>query len=378
MKVPQLDLNAQYQTIKEELEAAILGVVRRHAYILGPAVEKFEGEIARYIGARHAIGVSSGSDALLLSLMALNVGEGDEVITTPFTFFATASCVARLKARPVFADIRPDTYNIDVEAIRKAITKRTRAIIPVDLYGQVADMEEIAALGEKHGIPVIEDACQAIGAKRHGKMAGTFGRVGCFSFYPSKNLGACGEGGLITTDDDDLARRFRALRQHGMTAAYHHEYLGINARMHGIQGAVLSVKLKYLDKWAKGRQAVAAKYARLFAEAGLSEFIAPPAVLEGNEHIYHQYVVRAQRRDGLLEHMHKASAGGTIYYPAPLHLQPCFKGLGYKKGDFPVTEQACREALALPIYAELTDEQQRYVVDTLKDFYTKSTGQNCG
>jgi dTDP-4-amino-4,6-dideoxygalactose transaminase len=371
MKVPQLDLNAQYLTIKDELEAAILGVVRQHAYILGPAVEKFEKEIAQYIGMKHAIGVSSGSDSLLLSLMALNIGEGDEVITTPFTFFATASCVARLKARPVFADIRPDTYNIDVDCIKKAITKKTRAIIPVDLYGQAAEMEDIVALADKHGIKVIEDACQAIGAQRNGKRAGAFGWVGCFSFYPSKNLGACGEGGLIVTNDDDLAVRFRALRQHGMTVVYHHDYLGINARMHGIQGAVLSVKLKYLDRWAKGRQAVAAKYERLFAEAGLNEFLTPPVVMKGNEHIYHQYVVRAKHRDELLEHMHKATAGGTIYYPVPLHMQPCFKYLGYKQGDMPVTEQACREVLALPIYAELTDEQQRYVVDTMKEFYRK-------
>jgi len=371
MKVPQLDLDAQYQTIKDELEAAILDVVRRHSYILGPAVEKFENEIARYLGVKHAVGVSSGSDALLLSLMALKVGEGDEAITTPFTFFATAGCIARLKAKPVFADIRPDTYNIDVEAIKKAITKRTRAIIPVDLYGQVADMEDIAALADKHGLAVIEDACQAIGARRNGRMAGTFSILGCFSFYPSKNLGACGESGLVSTDDDDMMRIIRALRVHGMTASYHHEWVGLNARMHGIQGAVLSVKLKYLDRWAKGRREIAAKYERLIREAGLNEFIALPAVLKGNEHIYHQYVVRARRRDELLAHMQKAGAGGAIYYPEPLHLQPCFKYLGYKKGDLPVTERACKEVLALPIYAELTDEQQRYVVDTIQDFYGK-------
>jgi dTDP-4-amino-4,6-dideoxygalactose transaminase len=371
MKVPQLDLNAQYQTIKEEIEAAMLDVVRRQAFILGPAVEKFENEIAGYVGVKHAIGVSSGSDALLLSLMALRIGEEDEVITTPFTFFATAGCIARLKARPVFADIRPDTYNIDAGAIKKAITKRTRAIIPVDLYGQVADMEDINALAERHGIAVIEDACQAIGARRNGKMAGNFSILGCFSFYPSKNLGACGEGGLVTTNDDGMARIVRALRVHGMTASYHHEWVGLNARMHGIQGAVLSVKLKYLDRWAKGRQVIAAKYERLFSEAGLNEFITPPVVQKGNEHIYHQYVVRAKKRDELLAHMQKAGAGGTIYYPEPLHLQPCFKYLGYKKGDMPVTEKACAEVLALPMYPELTDEEQRYVVNTISDFHRK-------
>lgn len=369
MIVPLLDLKRQYQPLAAEIMSILEGICASQQFILGRHVLEFEQAAASYCRCAHAVGASSGTDALLLALMALGIGAGDEVITTPFTFFATAGCVARLKARPVFADIRPDTYNISVDAVKKAVTKKTRAIIPVDLYGQVADMEEIVSLADKHGITVIEDACQAIGAKRHGKMAGTFSPLGCFSFYPSKNLGACGEGGLVTTDNDELAKLVRALRVHGMTAPYHHEYVGLNARMHGIQGAVLAVKLKYLDKWAAGRQAIAAKYARLFAEAGLSDFIKPPVVLEGNEHIYHQYVVRAARRNELLAHMQKNTAGGMIYYPEPLHLQPCFKNLGYKKGDLPVTEQACGEVLALPIYAELTDEQQRYVVDTIKAFY---------
>jgi dTDP-4-amino-4,6-dideoxygalactose transaminase len=374
MKVPAIDLKAQYEKIGEEVERAVAEVVRGQMFILGPAVEKFEIEVARYLGAKYAIGVSSGSDALLLSLMALGIGPDDEVITPAFTFFATAGCIARLGAKPVFVDIRPDTFNIDVMQVKDSITRRTRAIIPVHLYGQFAEIEEIVQAGGKYGAPVVEDACQAMGARRNGKAAGTFGLTGCFSFYPSKNLGAWGEGGLIVTEDDRLSRMLRSLRNHGEMGRYRNERIGINGRMQGIQGAVLSVKLKYLNEWNAARRAAAARYDGLFRDAGLGEFVKTP-VSTGGGHIYHQYVIRAARRDDLMENLRDEGIGCTVYYPEPLHLQPCFSELRYKKGDLPHTEQACREVLALPIYPEITEEQQHYVVDKIKEFYEKWEGK---
>ncbi len=375
MKVPQLDLKAQYEKIKDEVDAAIMEVVGNQTFILGPAVEKFEAEAARYLDVKHAIGVSSGSDALLLSLMALGVGLNDEVITTAFTFFATAGCIARLGAKPVFVDIRPDTFNIDVLKIEELISNRTRAIIPVHLYGQPAEIESIVALGGKYRVPVVEDACQAMGARRNDRMVGTLGRTGCFSFYPSKNLGAYGEGGLIVTDDDGLSRALRSLRVHGESGRYHHERVGINGRMHGIQGAALSVTLKYLDGWNALRRAAAARYDGLFEEAGLSEFVKPPVTIEGSEHVYHQYVILAARREDLVEHLRDLGVAAAVYYPEPLHRQPCFKNLGYKKSDLPQSVRASREVLALPIYPEITEEQQRYVVDAIREFYEKWEGK---
>lgn len=375
MKIPAVDLKAQYEKIRDEMDAAVMEVIRGGMFVLGPAVEKFELSVSQYLGVKHAVGVSSGSDALLLSLMALGVGPEDEVIVPSFTFFATAGCIARLGAKPVFVDIRPDTFNIDAAQVAESIGRRTRAIIPVHLYGQTAEIETTTALADKHRVPVVEDACQAIGSRRNGRAAGTFGRTGCFSFYPSKNLGAYGEGGLIVTSDDDLSRYLRSLRNHGERTRYHHEHVGINGRMQGIQGAVLDVKLKYLDGWNAARRAAAARYDSLLAEAGLGEYVTTPVTIEGSDHIYHQYTIRAQRRDDLMDHLRGQGIGCAIYYPVPLHLQQCFAYLGYKKGDLPHTEHACQEALSLPMFPEITEEQQRCVVDGIKEFYEKWDGK---
>ena len=371
MRVPLLDLQAQYAPLREELNEAVRRVMDSQQFIMGPDVAALESEIVRYTGARHAVACASGSDALLLALMALEVTHGDEVITTPYSFFATASSIARLGARPVFVDIEPATYNIDVSKIEAAVTGKTRAVMPVHLYGQCAEMTALAEVCARHDLPLIEDAAQAIGAADDAGQAGVVGAVGCFSFYPSKNLGAAGDAGMMTTNDDALAARLRSLRVHGSCTKYYHELLGVNSRLDSLQAAVLRVKLPHLDSWSDARRANAVRYDRLFEDAGLTEEVGLPTVREGARHIFNQYVIRVRggRRDALAERLKQRGVGTDIYYPVPLHLQACFAYLGHAEGDFPEAERAARETLALPIYPELTAEQQRYVVEMIREFF---------
>jgi dTDP-4-amino-4,6-dideoxygalactose transaminase len=372
MQVPLLDLKRQHETLREELREAVGRVLDSQQFILGEDVRRLEEELAAYTRARHAVGCGSGSDALLLALLALDVGHDDEVVTTPFTFFATAGAIARTGARPVFADIEPRTYNVSPARVEDALTERTRAVMPVYLYGQCAETEALVRACEARGLPIIEDAAQAIGAEDvAGRRAGSIGAIGCFSFYPTKNLGAAGEAGLVTTNTDALAERLRRLRVHGGATEYHHEEVGFNSRLDTLQAAVLRVKLPHLDAWSDARRERAATYTRMLSEAGLEEFVTPPYVVAGARHIFHQYVIRIHdgRRDALLEHLKSGGVGTKIYYPVPLHLQPCFAYLGHKEGDFPESERAARETLALPIYPELTNEQQEYVVETLRRFF---------
>jgi dTDP-4-amino-4,6-dideoxygalactose transaminase len=371
MRVPLLDLRAQYAPLKEEMQEAVGRVMDSQQFILGPDVAALEEEIASYTGARHAIACASGSDALLLALMGLDIAAGDEVITTPYSFFATAAAIARLGARPVFVDIEPATYNLDVSKLETAVTERTRAVMPVHLYGQCAEMDALTEISLRHSLPIIEDAAQAIGAEDHERQAGVMGAIGCFSFYPSKNLGAAGDAGMMTTDDDALADRLRSLRVHGSREKYHHELLGVNSRLDSLQAAILRVKLPHLDAWSDARRANAGRYDRLFEDAGLTEEIGLPFVRENVRHIFNQYVIRVRngRRDALAEHLKRCGVGTDIYYPIPLHLQACFNYLGHRPGDFPESERAARESLALPIYPELTAEQQSYVVEMIREFF---------
>jgi dTDP-4-amino-4,6-dideoxygalactose transaminase len=364
MSVPLLDLKAQYAEIKDELETAVLEVLRSGVYIKGPRMVKLEEELARYCGAKHAIACASGSDALLLALMALGVGPGDEVITTPYTFFATGGSISRLGARPVFVDIDPKTYNIDPQKIPAAVTRRTRAIIPVHLFGQCADMDPILeAAGKK--IPVIEDAAQAIGAAYQGRQAGTMGLFGCFSFFPSKNLGGAGDGGFITTNDPALAERLAVLREHGSKPKYYHSVIGINSRLDALQAAIVLVKLPHLEEWHRGRRRNAAFYTK--ALAGLP--LVTPFVREDCVSIFNQYVVRSSRRDALREHLTRKGIGNEVYYPVPLHLQKCYASLNYRAGAFPQSEAAAKETVALPIYSQLTEGQLNEVVAAVKEFF---------
>lgn len=374
VRVPLLDLAAQHRTIKDELHEAVLRVLDSQQFILGPETARLEEEVARYTNTCHAVACASGSDALLLALMALDIKPGDEIITTPYTFFATASAITRLGARPVFVDIEHDTFNIDPVQVEAAITSRTRAIMPVHLYGQCAEMNLLLDAASRARLPLIEDAAQAIGATDDDRQAGSMGAIGCFSFYPAKNLGAAGDAGLMTTNDDRLAERLRVLRVHGETSRYHHKYVGINSRLDGIQAAVLRVKLPHLDSWSDARARNAATYRQLFAEAGLLEHVTPPFVREGCRHIFNQFVVRVPdgSRDKLAAHLGARNVGTAIYYPVPLHLQECFAFLGYKAGDFPVSERAARETLALPVYPELTVEQQQHVVDSIRGFFNNA------
>jgi dTDP-4-amino-4,6-dideoxygalactose transaminase len=372
LTVPLLDLRAQYETLRGETLAAVGRVFESQGFVLGREVSALEEEIAAYAGARHAVGCASGSDALLLALMALDVRAGDEVVTTPYSFFATAGSIARLGARPVFVDIEPRAYNIDPGKIEAAITERTRALMPVHLYGQCAEMGAVGEIAARRSLPVVEDAAQAIGAADSGRGAGAMGEIGCFSFYPTKNLGGAGDGGMLTTDDDATAARLRSLRAHGETAKYHHREIGFNSRLDALQAAVLRVKLPRLDSWSDARARNAARYRELFADAGLLAEIGLPFERGGARHIYHQFVVRVAgdgRRDALVEHLRREGVGTEVYYPVPLHLQECFRYLGYREGDFPEAERAARETLALPVYPELTEEQQRYVVDSVRDFF---------
>jgi dTDP-4-amino-4,6-dideoxygalactose transaminase len=370
MHVPLLDLKAQYQAIREDINTAVAEVMESQHFILGPKVKACEEAVARYSQCAHAIGVASGTDALLLALMAEGVGAGDEVITTPYTFFATAGSIARLGATPVFVDINPVTYNIDVTRLEAAITPRTRAIIPVHLYGQMADMDAIMDIARRHALIVIEDACQSIGAEDKGRRAGSIGDYGCFSFFPSKNLGGAGDGGAITTQDPARAERLMILRVHGMEPKYYHQLLGGNFRLDALQAAVVAVKMRHLDGWTARRQANAARYDRLFAACHLAAegFIRLPRVV-ANRHVFNQYVIRAPRRDELRAFLANQQIGVEVYYPVPLHLQKCFVSLGYRPGAFPESERAAAETLALPVYPELTDEQAAFVVDSIAAFY---------
>jgi dTDP-4-amino-4,6-dideoxygalactose transaminase len=370
MNVPLLDLKEQNAALRPEVEAALGRVLDTNGFILGSEVAALECELAGYCGAKYAIGCASGSDAILLALMAYDIGPGDEVITTPYSFFATVSSITRLGATPVFVDIDPDTYNIDPPKIDAAITERTKAIEPVHLYGQCADMQAITEIASKRNIPVIEDAAQAIGAEESGVRAGNIGEIGCFSFYPSKNLGGMGDGGFLTTSDEELNKKLLALRVHGSEERYYHKYVGLNSRLDGFQGAVLRVKLPHLDGWTDARRDNAARYRQLFTDAGLAEQIGLPYERADSRHIYNQFVVRVQgRRDELRAYLTDNGVGTDIYYPVPLHLQECFAYLGYKPGDMPESERAAAETLALPIYPELKSEQQEYVVSMIADFY---------
>lgn len=363
MNVPLLDLQAQYVSIRDELQQAVDRVMSSQRFVLGDEGRRLEGSIAGYCQTKHAIGCASGSDALLLALMALDVKAGDEVITTPFSFFATAASIARLGARPVFVDIDPHTYNIDPARVARAITPRTKAIMPVHLYGQCASMDPLLELGP----PVIEDAAQAIGATDKGRRAGSMGAIGCFSFYPTKNLGGAGDGGILTTSDDEVAARLRRLRAHGGANEYEHEEVGINSRLDELQAAVLNVKFPHLDGWSDQRAHKAEIYTKLLRNADLP--IVTPQVRADGRHIFHQYVIRVLgNRAALMEHLRNHGVGSKIYYPIPLHLQKCFDYLGYKAGDFPEAEAAANETFALPCYPELTEEQQVYVVDVIKRF----------
>ncbi len=391
LNVPLLDLRAQYQTLQDEIQSAMQRVVESQRFILGPEVEGLEEEVAAYSQCRFGVGVSSGTDALLVALMAIGVQAGDEVITTPYTFFATAGSIARLGARPVFVDIEPETFNLDPNRLEEAVTEKTRAIVPVHLYGQMADMDAVLAVAERHQLWVIEDAAQAIGADYQQRRAGSIGHLGCFSFFPSKNLGAFGDAGMVTTSDPDLADRIRMLRNHGYRSKYYNRVLGGNFRLDAVQAAVLRVKLGHLESWTEARRRNANLYRELFRQAGRvmdpsageclrnacaaescaleSELgVWLPAEVESRRHIYNQFVIRAGRRDALREFLTQEGVGSEIYYPLPLHLQECFSGLGYRSGDYPASECAARQSLALPIYPELTEEQLARVVQVIGEF----------
>lgn len=373
MRIPLLDLKIQYASIKEEIRAALDEILDSQLFILGPKVEEFETHLAAYTGTRYAVGVSSGSDALLVSLMALDIGPGDEVITSPFTFFSTAGVIARLRAIPVFVDIDRVTFNMAPEKIESAVTARTKAIIPIHLFGQCADMDPILEIAKKYRLSVIEDAAQSIGAEYHGRRSGAFGRLGIFSFFPSKNLGGFGDGGMVVTSDEALYDKLKILRDHGAKPKYHHKIVGGNFRLDAIQAAVLGVKLKYLDGWSQKRRDNAAYYDRSLAMAAAGPIVPPKAVYaaggDRNHHIYNQYTVRAHARDGLRQFLKDRGIGTEIDHPLPLHLQECFKALGYKNGDFPVAEESAQAVLSLPIYPELSAEQKDYIIGTIREFY---------
>ncbi|HZJ38230.1 MAG TPA: DegT/DnrJ/EryC1/StrS family aminotransferase [Chthoniobacterales bacterium] len=390
MKVPLLDLKAQYATIKADIDRAIAEVMESQHFILGRHVQECERAIAEYSGCAHAIGVSSGTDALLACLMVEGIGPGDEVITTPYTFFATAGTIARVGATPVFVDISSETYNIDTAQIASKITARTRALIPIHLYGQMADMEAIMELARKHDLVVIEDAAQAIGAEDKGRRAGSIGHYGCLSFFPSKNLGAVGDAGMVVTNDKGRAENLARIRAHGAKPKYYHQVVGGNFRLDTLQASVVNAKLKYLDSWTLARQQNATRYDRLFEESGLR--VASTSQYQSNgsgghkadnkkphiylpkvaadRHIFNQYIIRTPRRDELKAALQEKGVSTEIYYPVPMHLQECFSSLGHQVGAFPESESAAKETLALPIYPELSDEQARYVVACIRDFFS--------
>ena len=372
MLVPLLDLSAQYAPLRREILAAVTRVCDSQRFILGPEVDAFEQEVADRLGAGHAIAVSSGTDALLAVLMALGVGPGDEVITPTYSFFATAGSVTRLGATPVFVDIDPVTFNADPAAVARALSPRTRAILPVHLFGLMTDLDPILDVARRADVPVIEDAAQAIGATSHGRQAGSLGLAGCFSFFPSKNLGAFGDAGLVTTDDAGFAAELRLLRNHGAERRYFHSRIGGNFRLDALQAAVLRVKLPYLGAWTDARRQNAERYRTLFSEYGLDETIVLPAEPAGFRHIYNQFVVRAPRRDALRDHLTSRGIGTEIYYPVPFHRQECFQATIASAGSFPVADATAASALALPIFGELTPDQQRHVVSSIAQFYREA------
>jgi len=367
MKVPLLDLKAQYQSISAEIKDAMDRVLESQYFINGPQVKECEAAVAAYCNCKYGIGVSSGTDAILVCLMAEGIGPGDEVITTPYTFFATAGCIARLGAKPVFVDIDPETYNINPALIEQKITPQTKAIMPVHLFGQMADLDPIIEIARQRNLVVIEDAAQAIGAEDNGRRAASVGHYGCLSFFPSKNLGCFGDGGMVVTNDPARAERMAILRAHGSWPKYHHKVIGGNFRLDTLQAAVVTVKLRHLDMWTEGRRRNAARYDRLLPEAGLVPAITQPAS-KTTRHIYNQYVIRSRQRDELQKHLKAQDIGTEVYYPVPMHLQECFAYLGHKVGDFPESEKAAKESLALPVYPELTDEQAAYAVQSIHDF----------
>jgi dTDP-4-amino-4,6-dideoxygalactose transaminase len=357
-------LKRQFLAIEHDVREAMDEVLASQYFIMGPNVKALEGKIAEYCGAKHAVACASGSDAILLALWALGVGPGDEVITTPFTFFATGGSISRLGATPVFVDIKADTYNIDPSAIEQAITERTKAIMPVHLFGQCADMDAINAVASARGIPVVEDAAQAIGSGYGDRRAGALGTIGCFSFFPTKNLGAYGDGGIVTTNDDELADRMSLLRLHGSRPKYYHKMVGMNSRLDALQAAIILVKLPHLDRWNEGRRANAAHYNELLADSAA----VTPVETPGRYHIYNQYTIRVENRDGLRDFLKEKGVGTEIYYPVPLHRQECYQDLGYEKGSLPVSEKAAEEVIALPIFAELTEAEREYAVGCIREF----------
>jgi dTDP-4-amino-4,6-dideoxygalactose transaminase len=379
--VPGLDLQAQYTSIKDEIDAAVADVFASQQFIMGPQVRECEEAIAQYCQSPHAVGVSSGTDALLIALMAEQIGPGDEVITTPYSFFATAGCVARVGATPVFVDIDPATFNIDPHLIESKISDKTKAIIPVHLFGQMADMDPIMEIARRRNLVVIEDAAQAIGAEYKGRRAGSIGDYGCYSFFPAKNLGCAGDGGLVVTNDANRAERLRVLRVHGSKPKYYHHVIGGNFRLDTLQAAIVTVKLRHLDRWTKARQQIATRYNELFSETGLVQrglVTLPPSTLNSqpstpSRHVYNQYVCRVDRRDELLSHLNSCNIATAVYYPRSLHEQECFAYLGHKSDDFPESKKAADESLALPIYPELTDEQQQRVVKEIQTFFATRT-----
>lgn len=389
MKVPLLDLKPQYYSLKNQLDEAILRIAESQQFILGSELKKMEEEFESYLNCKHAFGVSSGTDALLLALMAIDIQPDDEVIVPTYSFFATAGVVARLSAKPVLVENDPITFNIDPDDFENKITSKTKAVIPVHLFGQSAQMDKIMQIAEKHNLIVIEDAAQAIGTQyKDGRFVGTIGHIGCFSFFPSKNLGCFGDGGLITTNDDKLAEIIRIKRVHGGEPKYYHKVIGGNFRLDALQAAVLRVKLPHLQSWTDKRKYNANLYNRLFIEAGLAEEVGrttfddknkvllPKAIYENinglkNYHIYNQYIIRVEKRDQLREFLNKKEIGTEIYYPVPFHLQECFRYLNYNKGDFPISEFSANTSLAIPIYPELTDEQIKYVVQTINEFFNQ-------
>jgi dTDP-4-amino-4,6-dideoxygalactose transaminase len=381
MKIPQLDLVVQYKSIKDEIDRAVLSVMEKGQFIIGENVKKLESDIAKFVGVKHGIGVASGTDALLISLMAIGIKPDDEVITTPFTFFATAGSIARLYARPVFVDIDPKTYNIDPDKLedflKKNYSPKIKAVIPVHLYGQCADMDPILELAKKYNLKVIEDAAQSLGSTYKGKQSGSLGDLGCFSFFPTKNLGAYGDGGMVVTNDDELAEKVRILRVHGSKPKYYHSMVGLNSRLDEIQAAVLNVKFKYFLKWIEQKRKVAKIYNKLFEEK-LGDKVTTPYEAPYNYHTYHQYTIRvdAEKRDALRSYLKEQGIGTSVYYPLPLHLQKCFDYLGYREGDFPESEKASKEVLSLPMYPEIEKNKQVEVAESTAEFFYKKSVPN--
>jgi len=365
MKIPIMNLGVQYEQLKADIDRVMRHIAETSNFVLGKETEEFEKEIAAYCGTKYAIGVNSGTDALILALEALGIRGGDEVITTPFTFVATAEAISRVDAKPVFADIDPVTYNIDPAKIESAVTGRTRAILPVHLFGNPCDMEAITKIANKHRFAIVEDTAQAIGAVYRGRRAGSFGDAGCFSFFPSKNLGAFGDGGMVTTNIQDIADKVKLLRVHGTSARYHHSVIGFNSRLDNLQAAILSIKLTKLEEWNEKRRQVARRY-----DEALKSMAAIPKTQKDGKHVYHLYVIRVdeKKRDGLVNYLNENGIEARVYYSLPLHLQECYRGLGYKKGDFPEAERAGRETLALPLYPELEINEQDYVIEMIKAY----------